>query len=202
LNNIQLRRAVSLAAPAAALTILTCLFSHLGAMGLAGPDEPRYAWIARSMATSGDWVTPRLYGQPWFEKPILHYWLGALGFNLNAPAEWAARLPSALAALAAALAIAWFAWKHYGIEEDLAGSPVVLAPLIFSTTVAAVGFARAATPDMLFSACLALAMVQRSRHPAPCRLPACQSRSNSRHLSARRNVAPILRRNARTRRTC
>jgi 4-amino-4-deoxy-L-arabinose transferase-like glycosyltransferase len=158
-NNPQSRGAASLAASAAALTILSCLFSHLGAMGLVGPDEPRYAWIARTMATSGDWVTPRLYGQPWFEKPILYYWLGATGFNLNLPVEWAARLPSAFAALVAALTIAWLAWKHYGIEDDLAGSTAVLAPLIFSTSVAAVGFARAAAPDMLFSACLTLAMV-------------------------------------------
>jgi len=128
-------------------------------MGLVGPDEPRYAWIARAMATSGDWVTPRLYSQPWFEKPILYYWLAAIGFRMDLPAEWAARLPSAFAALAAALAIAWLAWKHYGIGDDVAGSPVVLAPLIFSTSVAAIGFARAAAPDMLFAACLTLAMV-------------------------------------------
>ena len=30
---------------------------------------------------SGDWVTPRLYGQPWFEKPVLYYWAAALGFS-------------------------------------------------------------------------------------------------------------------------
>jgi 4-amino-4-deoxy-L-arabinose transferase-like glycosyltransferase len=155
-DNSQSRRPLSLAA--AALAILTCLFAHLGTMGLVGPDEPRYAWIARAMATSGDWVTPRLYGQPWFEKPILYYWLGAIGFTLHLPAEWAARLPSAFAALAAALAIAWLAWKHYGIENDLASSPVVLAPLIVSTSVAAIGFARAATPDMLFGTCITLAM--------------------------------------------
>ncbi len=127
-------------------------------MGLVGPDEPRYAWIARAMAVTGDWVTPRLYGQPWFEKPILYYWLAAFGFKTNLPAEWAARLPSAIAALAAALAIGWLAWKHYGIEHDFAESPALLAPLIFSTSVAAVGFSRAATPDMLFSASITLAM--------------------------------------------
>jgi 4-amino-4-deoxy-L-arabinose transferase-like glycosyltransferase len=143
---------------AVALTILTSLFSHLGAMGLVGPDEPRYAWIARAMATTGDWVTPRLYGQPWFEKPVLFYWLAAIGFKLDLPQEWAARLPSAVAALAAAFIISWLAWKHYRTESDSADSSVALAPLIFSTTVAAIGFARAATPDMLFSACLTLAM--------------------------------------------
>lgn len=49
-----------------AAAIAVSLFSHLGAIGFLGPDEPRYAWIARAMAATGDWVTPRLYGQPWF----------------------------------------------------------------------------------------------------------------------------------------
>src|SRR5690348_6062042 len=127
-------------------------------MGLVGPDEPRYAWIARAMAGTGDWITPRLYGQPWFEKPILYYWAAAVGFRLHLPAEWAARLPSAFAALAAALAIGWLAWEHYDADVASLSSPSLLAPLIFSTSIAAIGFSRAATPDMLFSASLTLAM--------------------------------------------
>ena len=140
------------------LVVLACLFGNLGAIGLVGPDEPRYGWIARAMAATGDWVTPRLYGQPWFEKPILYYWASATGFLLHLPAEWALRLPSAFAALAAAITIGWLAWKHYGIGTPLTANPAFLAPLLFSTTVAAIGFARAATPDMIFSACISLAM--------------------------------------------
>src|ERR1700723_843937 len=141
-----------------AAAIVTSLFGNLGALGLVGPDEPRYAWIARAMAETGDWVTPRLYGQPWFEKPVLYYWFAATGFLLHLSAEWAARLPSACAAFAAAIAIAWIAKKHYGGDADQLSGPVLLAPLLFSTSVAAIGFARAATPDMLFSASIALAM--------------------------------------------
>jgi 4-amino-4-deoxy-L-arabinose transferase-like glycosyltransferase len=146
----------------AGLIAAVCLFSHLGAIGLVGPDEPRYAWIARAMASSGDWVTPRLYGQPWFEKPVLYYWAAALGFLAHLPAEWAARLPSAFAALVAAISIGWVGWKFYGAESWPFASPVLLAPLIFSTSVAAIGFARAAGPDMLFSAALTIAMASGS----------------------------------------
>jgi 4-amino-4-deoxy-L-arabinose transferase-like glycosyltransferase len=156
--NPQSPRQSAVTVSLAALAILVCLFGHLGAIGLVGPDEPRYAWIARDMAATGDWVTPRLYGQPWFEKPVLYYWAAAVGFDLQLPPEWAARLPSALAALAAALAIGWLAWKHYGAEPELPSSPTFLAPLLFSSSVAAIGFARAATPDMLFTASLTLAM--------------------------------------------
>jgi 4-amino-4-deoxy-L-arabinose transferase-like glycosyltransferase len=142
---------------AAAIVIVVCLFGHLGAIGLVGPDEPRYAWIARAMAETGDWVTPRLYGQPWFEKPSLYYWAAALGFLLHLPAEWAARLPSAFAALAAALGIGWLCSRHYD-HENILRSPALLAPLLFATSVAAIGFARAAAPDMLFSSSITLAM--------------------------------------------
>jgi 4-amino-4-deoxy-L-arabinose transferase-like glycosyltransferase len=162
----QLRKhLVAISGAAAVLAI--CLFSHLGALGLVGPDEPRYAWVGRAMAQTGDWVTPRLYGTPWFEKPVLYYWAAAIGFTLHLPAEWAARLPSAFSALAAALVIAWLGWRHYGsgldsspeiVATDFATSPTLLAPLIFSTSAAAIGFARAATPDMLFSTSITLAM--------------------------------------------
>ena len=143
---------------ATAIGVLVCLFSHLGALGLVGPDEPRYAWIARNMAATGDWVTPQLYGHPWLEKPILYYWTAAAGFLLHLPAEWAARLPSALAAFVAAITMGWLAWKHYGESETSRLNPVLLAPLVFATTVAGIGFARSAGPDMLFAASLTLAM--------------------------------------------
>jgi len=159
----QLRRNNVWDAILAGVAVFICLFTGLGAFGLVGPDEPRYAWIARAMAETSDWVTPRLYGQPWFEKPILYYWTAAIGFRLNLPAEWAARLPSAFAALAAAVAIGWLGWKHYGNEGKLSEGPALLAPLIFATSVAAIGFSRAATPDMLFSAFITLAMVCAAR---------------------------------------
>jgi 4-amino-4-deoxy-L-arabinose transferase-like glycosyltransferase len=152
------RRANFAGLGASALVMLVCLFGHLGAIGLVGPDEPRYAWIARAMAMTGDWVTPRLYGQPWFEKPVLYYWAAGLGFLMRLPAEWAARLPSAFAALAAAVALGWLMWKHYGATPERFASPWFIAPPVFSTSVAAIGFARAAGPDMLFSAALTLAM--------------------------------------------
>jgi len=136
-----------------AVVLWLCYFSHLDALGFVGPDEPRYAWVARDMAASGDWVTPRLYGKPWFEKPILYYWGAALGYRALGDTEIAARLPSALAAALATLAMGWLAWQLYGTRTAIA------TMLILPTTVGMIGFARAATPDMLFSAMLALAML-------------------------------------------
>jgi 4-amino-4-deoxy-L-arabinose transferase-like glycosyltransferase len=134
-------------------TLYVCYFSHLDAIGFVGPDEPRYAWIARDMAESGDWITPRLYGKPWFEKPPLYYWSAALSFKLFGVSEAAARLPGALAALLATLALGWLALRVYSAET--ARWLLLLLP----TSVAMIGFSHAASTDMLFSACLTLALV-------------------------------------------
>ncbi|MEQ1473116.1 MAG: glycosyltransferase family 39 protein [Candidatus Acidiferrum sp.] len=155
------------------ITLYVCYFSHLGAFGFVGPDEPRYAWIAREMAETGDWVTPRLYGKPWFEKPILYYWSAALSFKLFGVSEVTARLPSALFALFASLALAWLALRMADPEDK---DPQSLATeesarhhtnwalarwvsLLVPASVAMVGFSHAAAPDMPFSAALTMAMV-------------------------------------------
>jgi len=134
-------------------TLYVCYFSHLGAIGFVGPDEPRYAWIARDMAETGDWVTPRLYGKPWFEKPPLYYWGAAVCFKVFGVTEAAARLPSAISALLATLALAWLAWRLYGAET--ARWLLLLLP----TTVGMIGFSHAAATDMPFSGMLTIAMV-------------------------------------------
>ncbi len=134
-------------------TLYICYFSHLGAIGFVGPDEPRYAWIARDMMETGDWVTPRLYGKPWFEKPPLFYWGAALSFKLFEVSEAAARLPSAVSALLATLALAWLALRLYGAET--ARWLLLLLP----TTVGMIGFSHAAATDMPFSAMLTISMV-------------------------------------------
>jgi 4-amino-4-deoxy-L-arabinose transferase-like glycosyltransferase len=141
------------AALLAAVVLAICLFSGLSAIGLVGPDEPRYAWIARNMAHTSNWITPILYGLPWFEKPILYYWCAGFFFKFLHSPEWAARLPSSLAALVSALAMAWLALRRYRTRTAWA----VL--LIFPTCVGVIAFARAASPDMLFTASLALALL-------------------------------------------
>jgi 4-amino-4-deoxy-L-arabinose transferase-like glycosyltransferase len=152
--------------PLVLVVLYICLFSGLGALGLVGPDEPRYAAIARAMAETHDWVTPRLWGTPWFEKPVLYYWAAGIAMRIFGLSEFAARLPSALGALLAVMAVAWTALRSYGVGAAW------YALLMLPTSVAMIAFARAATPDMLFAgmltAAMALAgeMLQKSR-PGP-----------------------------------
>lgn len=67
------------------------------------PDEFRYAEIPREMIDSGDYVSPRLVGMRYFEKPVLGYWMTAGCFRLFGENAFALRLPSALGAGLAAL---------------------------------------------------------------------------------------------------
>jgi 4-amino-4-deoxy-L-arabinose transferase-like glycosyltransferase len=152
--------------PLVLVVLYVCLFSGLGALGLVGPDEPRYAAIARAMAETHDWVTPRLWGTPWFEKPVLYYWAAGIAMRIFGVSEFAARLPSALGALLAVMAVGWTALRSYGVGAAW------YALLMLPTSVAMIAFARAATPDMLFAGMLTAAMavagemLQKSR-PGP-----------------------------------
>lgn len=71
----------------------------LGRLPLLGPDEPRYAQIAREMLGRGDPITPTLGGHPWFEKPALLYWMIMAAFAAFGVSEWSARLGPALCGL-------------------------------------------------------------------------------------------------------
>lgn len=78
-----------------ALIIIFIYFFGL-TIPLLGPDEPRYAQVAREMFERGDWVTPTLGGFDWFEKPALLYWLQIVFYNIFGVSEVAARFGSAL----------------------------------------------------------------------------------------------------------
>ncbi|WP_282002789.1 ArnT family glycosyltransferase [Veillonella denticariosi] len=58
------------------------------------PVESNYALTAKEMVLSGNWLSPQIYGTYWYDKPIMIYWLIALGFKLFGIADWVVRLPS------------------------------------------------------------------------------------------------------------
>src|SRR6202142_1664353 len=84
----------------AAVSLFFLYFFGLTRTGLIGPDEPRYAAIGRAMAATGDWITPRLWGAPWFEKPALLYWMTGAAFRLGFAEDLAPRVPVALLSVA------------------------------------------------------------------------------------------------------
>lgn len=135
------------------LLLLLVYLGGLGRVGFLGPDEPRYASIGREMAHSGDWITPRLDGAPWFEKPPLLYWMIGAGHRLHLSDEWAARLPLALASLA-------FLWFFYAtVEREFSPRVAFTATAILSTSAGWVAYSLAAITDLPMSAALAAALL-------------------------------------------
>ena len=75
---------------------------------LLDPDEGRYAEIPREMVATGDWITPRLDGLRYFEKPPLQYWATAAAYSVFGVSEWTARLWTVgLAFLCLPMVFAW-----------------------------------------------------------------------------------------------
>ena len=128
-------------------------FSHLTTAGLLGPDEPRYASIARDMARSGDWITPRLWGEPWFEKPALLYWMTGAGFRLGLGPETAPRVP------VAALAVLFLAFYWWILDREFGGRAASYATLILATSVGWFGFSQIAVVDLPLTATFSAAML-------------------------------------------
>ncbi|HTK39086.1 MAG TPA: glycosyltransferase family 39 protein [Pyrinomonadaceae bacterium] len=77
-----------------ALVVFTYFFGL--SIPLVGPDEPRYAQVAREMFLRHDWITPTLGGFDWFEKPALLYWLQIIAYKTFGLSEFSARVGSAL----------------------------------------------------------------------------------------------------------
>ncbi|MGE5207006.1 MAG: ArnT family glycosyltransferase [Chlamydiota bacterium] len=124
----------------------------LGAFGLVGADEPRYAQVAREMLQRHNWITPFLYGQPWLEKPILYYWQAMLCYKVFGVSDWVARLPSAIDATAMVLAVyLFFRQFRRGFQLD--------AALIMASTAGLIGLSRSASTDMPLTATFTIALV-------------------------------------------
>lgn len=138
-----------------ALAVLCYLmfFHSLGSIGLLGPDEPRYASVARAMFESGDYITPRLDGEIWFEKPVLMYWLAAFGFFIFGVGETGARFGSALGASISIFLIYWCGCRLFSRGVGFASALVLLSSVGFF------GLARAASMDMPLTAALTAALV-------------------------------------------
>ena len=127
-------------------------FYGLGAFGLLGADEPRYAQIAREMLDRSDWITPTLQGKPWLEKPALYYWQAMLSFRVAGVSDQTARLPAAFDAALLIAVIYWFL-RRFRPGSELDGA------LITASCAGVIGFARAAATDMPLAAAFSIALL-------------------------------------------
>jgi len=151
----------------------------LGRLPLFGRDESLYAEAAREMAASGDWVTPRVNGGAFFEKPPLYYWMAAASYRVFGVSPFAARLPAALAGILSVVLVALIGARVWGRRAGLlAGLALATClqmaivgrmgimdmPLAFLTILAMLAYARWVTKAGLlwavaFGACVGLGVL-------------------------------------------
>jgi 4-amino-4-deoxy-L-arabinose transferase-like glycosyltransferase len=105
------------------------------------------------MAATGDWITPRLNTQPWFEKPPLTYWLTALGHLARLSDEWAARLPEAF------ISVAFLIFFYVTLAREFTPNLALAATAILATSAGWMAYSFAALTDLPMSAALGAAIL-------------------------------------------
>jgi len=106
-------------------------FCNLGYRHLVKPDEGRYAEIPREMLASGDWLTPRLNGYKYFEKPPLQYWITAAAFSAFGQNEWVARLAPGVTGFLGVLVVFWAGRRLFGPPAGLCGAAVAASCAVY-----------------------------------------------------------------------
>ena len=141
-------------------------FGGLGYRDLNQPDEGRYAEIPREMVATGNWVTPRLDGLKYFEKPPLQYWMTAVSFELFGQSNATSRLWTALMGFLTVPWVFFLGLRLYDRRTAFYGASLVASMLIW------VAMGHLNTLDMGVSAllafgvgALALAQTERGRRP-------------------------------------
>jgi 4-amino-4-deoxy-L-arabinose transferase-like glycosyltransferase len=108
-------------------------FANIDYRHLIRADEGRYAEIAREMLASGDWITPRLNGFKYFEKPPLQYWTTAAAFALFGVDEWTARLWTALTGFLGVL-VTWFATRRlFSARSALYAAAITASSMLYAS---------------------------------------------------------------------
>jgi len=139
---------LSVRVTALAALLFVVLFWQLGSASFWDPDEAIYAETSREMLRTGDWLAPYYNEQPFFDKPILFYWLQAAGMAIAGQNELGARLAPAITAVALVATTAWLGAVLLSFEAGF------VAALLLAASPPVFALARYAILDMTFTAFL------------------------------------------------
>jgi len=135
-----------------AIIFLAVQFASLFTPPLLDDADASHAQIAQHMAESGDWVTMKVDGIRYLEKPPLPYWLDAALYRIFGQNAFATHLPNALSLLGCA----WIAWlwatRAWGRRAGLYAALGVL------TSIGPFLFTRFSIPEALLSFLLLFAL--------------------------------------------
>jgi 4-amino-4-deoxy-L-arabinose transferase-like glycosyltransferase len=145
---------------------LILYFYGLNFVPLLGPDEPRYAQIAREMYERNDWLTPTLGGYNWFEKPALLYWLQHLAYNIFGISEFSARFFSAVFGISIVLLVYRLCRRIESMTERKGSNHAQNArgfakfsAISLATSIGLIAFSRGASFDIILTFPITLALV-------------------------------------------
>ncbi len=137
-----------------AVSIVSLLyFFRIGGVGVLGPDEPRYASIGREMARSGDWITPRLWGEPWFEKPALLYWMIGLAQRLGLGDDLSPRVPVAM------LSVLFLGSFYFLLRRFFGTHAAFFAAAMLATSAGWVAFSHVGATDLPLAVFFSLSLL-------------------------------------------
>lgn len=131
---------------------LFIMFFNLGSLPLLDPDEPVYAETPKEMFIFNEFLSPRIYGEYWYDKPPMYYWLVAGSYKLFGINEFAARFPSALLGVACVGVICQLGSKLFNERTG------ILSALILTTSIEFFYLGKAAVTDMTLVFCLTTAL--------------------------------------------
>ncbi|CUA99642.1 glycosyltransferase family 39 protein [Thiomonas bhubaneswarensis] len=132
----------------------------LGWRDLVPTDEGRYAEIPREMVVSGDWVTPRLDGFKYFEKPPLQYWATAVTYELFGFGEWQARLWTGLTGLLSIVFVGWAGGRLFNRRTGIFAA-AVLASMFYWNAMSHINTLDMGTAATMSASLLAFLLAQR-----------------------------------------
>lgn len=118
-------------------------------------DETRYAQVAWEMHLAGDWLVPRVHGEPYSHKPPLLFWLINLGWMLLGEHPWVVRLVAALIALADLLLLAALARRLWPEDPRTAA----LAPWVFYSSLLVAILSTTLMFDLLMTSAVLIGML-------------------------------------------
>lgn len=145
---------VVLSRPAVVLAVMTAILCFVGnhLLVITDPVESNYALTAKEMLASGDYFSPRIFGNYWYDKPIFFYWELIAAFKLFGISDFAARFFPALFGIAGVLLAYAFTARLYDKKTGF------FTGLILMTTVEYFYLSKAVITDMtlfvFYSACL------------------------------------------------
>lgn len=136
-----------------AIISVTVIFFNLGGVPLLDPDEPVYAETPKEMLAFHEFISPRIYGAYWYDKPPMYYWLVAASFKIFGINEFAARFPSAFLGVLCILVV-------YVSGRRLLGNGSALASaLVLATSMEYFYLAKAAVTDITLNLFLTISLL-------------------------------------------